>query len=268
MPYTVLGVSSNSKSWLKCFMSPIVVSHPGILWQKKKKKGHKCFPSNPQVASISTLFLQACLSHVTCCDQRNISIHDAKRDLKSTWGLGIDLLLLLEAGDHHRIQTQAREGEKIDVFSAGRKNKASQLTASTEFGAQCWARKTNSGWGSLPHSLIHPESTSSLPTPILFCLHWKRSVPGSPEKEEKPRRSWHIPHSWSPIDMMTLSPPVDTPTPSLFLLLRWPYNGLFVTFNFPKTLLPLFQRLSRAYKGRKKIHGYTSSSRGEKSNSK
>lgn len=38
MPYTVLGVWSSSKSWLKCFMSPIVVSHPGILWQKKKKK--------------------------------------------------------------------------------------------------------------------------------------------------------------------------------------------------------------------------------------
>ena len=84
---------------------------------------------------------------------------------------------------------------------------------------------------------------------------------------QRKRRSWEgadtfltlgHPQTW------WQSPPVDTPTPSLFLfLLRCPYNGLFVTFNFPKTLLPLFQRLSRAYKGWKKLHCYTLSLRGK-----
>lgn len=49
---------------------------------------------------------------------------------------------------------------------------------------------------------------------------------------------------------MTLSAPVNTPAPSLFpFSLKSTYNSLFVTSDFPKPLLPLFQGLSKGYRG-------------------
>lgn len=65
--------------------------------------------------------------------------------------------------------------------------------------------------------------------------------------------------------MMTLSAPVNTLTLSLFLFsLKCTYNTLFVLFNFPKTLLCLFQGLSKGYRGwEENIHCYILHLRGK-----